>query len=460
MTLRRLARLSVGLVLVLLPLLALACGAGPDAKPGDVHILTADGDVGPIMSRYIDRGIGHAESTDATAVVIRLDTPGGLSSSMDEIVQRIFRAKVPVIVYVWPSGGRAASAGTFITMASHVAAMAPGTSIGAASPVNVGGGDIEGTLKDKATNDAAERIRDIAAARGRNADWAESAVRDAISAGALEAKDIGVVEYVAPDLQTLLQQVDGRRVTLENGQQVTIRSADAPNVYNNRTFVENFLNIIGDPNIALLLISLGTLAIFLELLHPGAIFPAVFGVISIIFGFFALSVIPVNWAGVALVLVGLSLIFIEVFVTSSGILAIGGAIALILGGFIFTTDNPEFAGPGMEVNRWLVIGLAGGLAAFASFILANIIQMRRQPATSGMDSMVGLTGIARSPLNPVGYVMVRGEYWAAEAEDGPVQPGESVIVTDVRGLHLRVQKRPEADETAVIEGDQSQGGPQ
>ncbi|HZP26716.1 MAG TPA: nodulation protein NfeD [Dehalococcoidia bacterium] len=464
MTFARLLRLSFGLALIALALLAGACGSGPSADPGDVHVLTADGDVGPIMSRYIDRGIGHAESTDAAAVVIRLDTPGGLSSSMDEIVQRIMRAKVPVIVYVWPSGGRAASAGTFITMASHVAAMAPGTSIGAASPVDISGGDIGGTLQDKATNDAAARIRDIARVHGRNEDWAESAVREATSAGAQEAKTLGVVEYVSQDLTSLLSQANGTSIALADGRKVTLATADAPLRFNDRTFVENFLAVIGDPNIALLLISLGTLAIFLELLHPGAIFPAVFGAISILFGFFALSVIPVNWAGVALVLLGIALIYIEVFVTSSGILAIGGAVALILGGFIFTTDNPEFAGPGMEVNRWLIIGLALGLATFASFILANIIQLRRQPSTAGVDSMLGQTGVARSPLDPEGYVMIRGEHWSATSDSGPVQPGESVVVTDVQGLRLRVRKRPEeespreAAEQAVAEGDQAEGG--
>ncbi|HXG36757.1 MAG TPA: nodulation protein NfeD, partial [Dehalococcoidia bacterium] len=288
------------ILLVLLPTIALACGTGPAAGPGDVHILTADSNVGPIMFRYIDRGIDHAEDNQAAAVVIRLDTPGGLSSSMDDIVKRIFSADVPVIVYVWPPGGRAASAGTFITLASHLAAMAPGTSIGAATPVDISGGDIDDRLASKATNDAAARVRDIAQARGRNPDWAEDAVRRAVSAGAREAQELGVIELVAPSLESLLQQADGRQVTLPN-RTVSLRTADARLVFNDRNWVEDFLDIIGDPNIALLLISLGTIALFFELANPGSIFPGVFGAIAIIFGFFSLTVIPFSWAGVALI---------------------------------------------------------------------------------------------------------------------------------------------------------------
>lgn len=438
---RRAARwLRLAQLVALLSLLASACGQGPDAPPGSVHVLRATGTVGPIMSRYIDRGLDHAEATRATAVVIELDTPGGLSSSMDEIVKRILAARVPVIVYVWPPGGRAASAGTFITMAAHVAAMAPGTSIGAATPVQIGGGETDETLRDKATNDAAARIRDIAVARGRNADWAEAAVRQAASAGAEEALRLNVIEYVAPSLTSLLQQVNGRQVSLADGSTVTLRTLEAQVVRNGLSPAERFLNVIGDPNIALLLISLGTLALLFELVNPGAIFPGVFGLIALIFGFFSLSVIPFNWAGLALVVAALALFVLEVFVTSHGILAAGGITSLVLGALLLTTGNPDFAGPGLEVNRWLISGLAAGLGVFFTFVAINVVRARRLPVTIGPESIVGRRAVVRSPLNPRGFVLLNGEYWQAESEEGEIQPGEVVVVTQRQGLHLKVRR--------------------
>ncbi len=436
----RLPRLSLLLFCLGLLALASACAA-PEAQPGAVHVLTADGNVGPVMARYIDRGIDHAENERAAAVVIELDTPGGLSTSMDDIVKRILAARVPVAVYVWPPGGRAASAGTFIVLASHVAAMAPGTSIGAATPVAVTG-DTDETLQDKATNDAAARIRDIAILRGRNPDWAEAAVRQAASASSEEALRIGVVDLVAPTLQDLLRQLDGRQVTLQDGRSVTLATASAPVVRNGIGLAERALDLLADPNIALLLLSLGTLALAYEIFNPGAIFPAVFGIIAIILAFFALTVIPFNWAGLALVLVGLALLVLEGFVTSHGVLGVGGAISLVLGALFLTGGNPRFAGPDIEVNRWLVIGLAGGLGVFFVFVATNVVRARRQPALMGPETMVGRRAVARSPLSPFGLVFIDGEYWQAEAEDGEVQPGEVVVVTARQGLRLKVRKAP------------------
>ena len=439
----------------LVALASFACGSGPDATPGDVHILTVDGNVGPIMSRYIDRGIDHAEDSDAGLVLIRLDTPGGLLSSMDDIVKRIFAAEVPVAVYVWPQGGRAASAGTFITMAAHVAAMAPGTSIGAATPVDISGEDIEDTLASKATNDAAARIRDIALARGRNADWAESAVREAASVGATQARDIGVVEFVEPDLDSLLRSVNGREVKLDDGRRVTLQTAGAPVVFNGRSWIEKFLDIIGDPNIALLLISLGTIALFLEVVNPGAIFPGVFGIIALIFGFFALTVIPFSWAGVALIVVAIILFALEVFITSHGVLAGGGIVALVLGSLLFTSDNPSFAGPDVEVDRRLIIVLASVLSVFMLSVVYNVVRARRQALSMGVETLVGRNAVARSLLDPNGFVFVNGEYWSAETENGPVQPGERVVVSEVKGLRLKVKKDEDSSSSVEV---QTEGG--
>ena len=367
-------RFALAGLLFLASLGIFACGGGPDAEPGSTHVLTADGTVNPVMDRYIDRGIDAAEEEEAGAVVIRLDTPGGLVSSTEEIDKRIIDAKVPVIVYVWPQGGRAASAGTFITYASHVAAMAPGTEIGAATPIDASGGDIEGDLGNKVKEDAAAKIRALAELRGRNAEFAEAAVFEGKSVTATEALELGVIEFVAEDLDDLLAQVDGQKVALASGE-VTLATADSRVVYNNTNFIEDFLNIIANPNIAFLLLSLGSLGIFIELVNPGTIFAGVFGVISLLLGFFALSVLPFNWAGVALILFAFILFGLELFITSHGILGIGGAIALVLGGLILTSDNP----PEFQVSRWLVF-CAGGIPCVVQHLY------RDQPGANSRDA--------------------------------------------------------------------------
>ena len=442
-SLRSLRRVLVALAFVA-SVTIFACAGGPDAPPGAVHVLTADGTVNPVMQRYLDRGIDAAEEREAAAVVVRLDTPGGLSSSMDKIDQRIINAKVPVITYVWPQGGQAASAGTFITYASHVATMAPGTVIGSATPIDASGEDIEGDLGNKVKENAAAKIREFAELRGRNVEFAEAAVFEGKSVTATEALELGVIEFVADDLDDLLSQINGRKVSLASGE-VTLQTADSPVVYNNTNFIEDFLDIIADPNIAFLLLSLGSLGIFIELVNPGTIFAGVFGVISLLLGFFALSVLPFNWAGVALILFAFILFGLELFITSHGILGVGGAVALVLGGLILTSDNP----PEFQVSRWLVFSLAAVLAGFSIFMAINIVRIRRMPAQMGPETIVGRRAVARSALEPAGFVFMDGEYWAAEAEDGKIQPGENVIVTAIKGLRLTVrkQKPPEGEQT-------------
>lgn len=423
-----------------------ACAGSPDAAPGSVHVLTADGTVNPVMERYLNRGIGAAEDEAAEAVVIRLNTPGGLLSSTDDIDSRILNADVPVVVYVWPSGGQAASAGTFITMASHVAAMAQSTVIGSATPVGSGGEDIEGDLGNKVLENAVAKIRAMADERGRNADWAESAVREGISAEQNEALELGVVEYIADDLDDLLKQINGREVVLRSGEAVTLETAEAPVVFNNTNFIEDFLNIIADPNIAFILLSLGSLALFIEILNPGGIFPGVFGVIALLLGFLALSVLPFEWAGVALIFFAFILFGLEIFVTSGGILGIGGVVSLILGGLILTQDNP----PEFQVSKWLVYGLAATLGAMVLFVLGSIIRIRKMPVAVGVETMLGKMGTVRTALDPSGFVYLEGEYWTADSEDGSDIPsGERVKVVEVKGLRLKVQKvEPEGEEDA------------
>ena len=417
-----------------LVLVAAACNRSIDEKNA-VHVLTADGAVDPIMSRYIDRGIDAAEDADGVAVVIRLDTPGGLDSSMRDIVQRIESAEVPVIVYVSPVGARAASAGTFITMAGHVAAMSPNTAIGAAHPVGGGGEDIEGTLGDKVTNDAVAYIKGIARLRDRNEEWAEDAVRKSVSIHQDDAVALNVVDLVAPDLEGLLAQVDGRRVELPTGP-VTLRTVDAPVVTNDMTLVEDFLSLISDPNIAFILLSLGLTAIAFEFLNPGAVFPGVFGAIALLLAFFSLGTLPVNWAGVLLIVLAFALFFGELMVTGVGVLGVGAVISLILGGLLLTsTSNPEF-----QVSRWLIYGLAGVIGVWFLMVVSTILRSRRMPSLTGAQALVGRSAVARSALDPEGIVFLEGERWRAMSEGEPVREGERVTIVDVKGLRLRVRK--------------------
>jgi len=431
----RRVRLSVALTLLLGGLL-ISCARNIDEREA-VHVLTADAEVNPVLSRYIDRGIDEAEDTDARAVVIKLDTPGGLVTSMQDIVKRIQSSRVPVIVYVSPAGGQAASAGTFITMSAQVAAMAPSTRIGAAHPVAAGGGDIEGTLGDKVENDAAAYARAIADERGRNADWAEDAVRDSVSASPNEAVELNVVDFVARDVPEVLAMAEGMTVQL-NGEQLTLEGlTEAPLVSNDMTFVERFLLLLSDPNIAFLLLSLGGLGLLIELINPGIFAPGIFGIIMLILAFFALGTLPVNWAGVALILIAFGLFAGEIFIAPGiGAFGIGGAIALIAGGLLLTTsDQPEF-----QVSRWFVVAVGVVFAGFFLMVMMAIMRMRKMPVSMGVEAMIGERATARSYLNPEGFVFVRGERWKAIAEDAPVPEGTPVEVTSVKGLTLTVRR--------------------
>ena len=430
-------RLTIAAAFLILGVVGFACGGGPGAPAGAVHVLTADGIVGPVMERYLDRGIDAAEDEDGAAVVIRLDTPGGLLSSTRDIVQRILGAEVPVAVYVSPGGARAASAGTFITAAANFAVMAPGTNIGAASPIAAGGEDVPTTLEKKIEEDTRALIRSIADVRERNSQALEETVTEARAYTASEALELDVIDLVANDLDELLDTIDGREVILDSGREVTLQTADAELVFNNMNLIERFLDLIADPNIALLLLSLGSLAIFIEIINPGVIFPGVFGVISLLLGFFSLSVIPFNWAGVALIMFAFILFGLEIFVPSGGILGGGGVVALILGGLLLTSGNP----PEFQVSRWLIIGLATAMGAIVVFVLVNLVRIRMMPVQVGVETMIGHEAVARSALDPEGIVFLEGETWSAESEEGTIQSGERVVITEVHGLRLKVRKQ-------------------
>ena len=402
------------------------------AQAPKIEVLKVDGTVNPVLARYIERGIKHAEEQGATCI-IELDTPGGLDSSMRDIVQTILEADVPVVVYV-PPGGRAASAGTFITLAAHVAAMSPGTEIGAAHPVGIGG-EIDSVSEEKVVNDAVAYIRSIAEARGRNADWAEEAVRESRSSPASQALELEVIDMVADNFDRLLARLDGRQVTLLSGERVTISTTNAEIENVDMAFLERFLFVISDPNIALVLLSLGVLGILFELINPGIIVPGVVGGISLVLAFFALGTLPINYAGILLIVLAFGLFVAEAFVASHGLLALAGIASYILGATLLI-GNPFF-----EINLGVIVGIAVALAAFFGFIVTAVVSSRRKRQPTGREAMIGMVAVAKTPLDPTGTVFVHGELWQATVEEGKVEPGEEVIITKLDGLKLTVRRK-------------------
>ncbi len=430
-------RLSLFALLLIGGTLLLACRG--DVTPGAVHVSKLDGDIGPVTADFVDRSLDRAEEHEATLWVLELDTPGGLISATDDIVQRIEAATVPVAVFVSPLGARAASAGTFITMSAHIAAMAPNTQIGAAHPVAGGGEEIEGSLGEKITNDAAADIRGIADLRGRNAEWAEQAVRESVSVTGAEAVDLNVVDLVAVDLADLLAQIDRREIELRpGGTRVTIHTAGAVIERTDMSFLENVLDFIADPNIAFLLISLGGLAIFIEIVSPGLIGPGVFGVIMMILAFFSVGALETEPAGIALVVLAFILLAVEVFfVPGFGFFGIGGIIALLVGGLILFSDAPTEP----EFSIWVLVGVAAFVGAVFFGLWALILNERRK---TGRDftvehRMLGKRGRTRSVLDPNGIALVDSEMWTARSAGGRIGELVEIEVIDVDGLCLVVE---------------------
>ena len=422
------------IALLLLGLSLLVSGEVSAAGP-QIDVLRVDGTINPVLAGYIERGIGLAEKHGATACIIELDTPGGLDSSMRDIVQSILEAEVPVVVWV-PPGGRAASAGAFITLAAHVAAMSPGTEIGAAHPVGIGE-EIEGTMEEKVVNDAVAYIRSIADMRGRNADWAEAAVRESRSSPALEALELGVIDIVADNFDQLLIQLDGREVTLLSGEVVTLNTENADINSIDMGLIERFLFIISDPNIAYILLSLGMLGIFFELASPGAILPGVVGVICLFLAFYSLGMLPVNYAGVILIVLAFALFVADIFIASHGLLTLGGIASLSVGS-VMLLGNPMF-----HINRVLIAGVVVVILLFFAFLVRAIVLSRRAQQQTGREAMVGKLAVARTPLDPSGTIFVHGERWEAILDQGRAEPGEEVVITKIEGLKMRVTKKKE-----------------
>jgi membrane-bound serine protease (ClpP class) len=423
---------------VVIPLAAgLGGGLLAASSPATVEVLTVDGTVVPVVADYIDRGISQAEKNGATACVIELNTPGGLLDSTEKIVQRIMNANVPIVVYVSPKGAWAASAGTFITLSAHIAAMTPGTTIGAAHPVSAGGQEIPEDQMKKIVEFSAKWMKTIAEERGRNMEEAELAVTQSKSFTDVDALECNLIDLRAENLETLVSQINGRKVTLASGEEVTINTTGCAISRNQMNAVERFLHTISDPNIAYILLTLATIGLITEISSPGLVFPGVIGGVSLLLAFYSLGVLDAYWGGIALILLAVALFIAEYFTTSFGLLTAGGVIALVMGSLILFSRSP-----GIQVNRGLIAGVAVGFTAFAVFVLGAIIRGQRRPTVTGAEGMVGGVAVAKTPLDPTGTVLAEGELWTATSESGRITTGEEVIITKVDGLKLWVAKKP------------------
>lgn len=424
----------------LIGLLALASiSIGTKAASSEIDVLQVKGTINPVLVDYLERGITEAENRDAVACIIQIDTPGGLDSSTREIIQDMLNAEIPIVVYVSPSGARAASAGAYITIAAHVAAMAPNTAIGAATPVQLGGegeAQISEELKAKIINDSAAYMRSLAETHGRNAEWAEKAVREAVSATEQEALELNVIDIVAANLDDLIAQLDGREVTMLDGSVVTLNTEDAAINYGKMNWVEGFLYAIADPNIAYILLSLASLGIFVEITNPGLIFPGVSGAICGIMAFYSLGQLPVNIAGVLLVVLAFGLFIAEVFTATFGLFTAGGITSLVIGSLILFKGGPLF-----KVNIALIVIIAIIVAALFGFVIQRIIKAHRYQPTTGREELIGKAAVVKVALDPEGKVLHEGELWTAVIEDGQAMPGEEVIITRFDGLKLFVTKK-------------------
>lgn len=409
-----------------------------------VLVITVDGVINPVKDRYIERAIEEAQAGEAKLLVIRLDTPGGLLNSTRDIVERLLASPVPTAVYVSPAGARAGSAGTFITAAANFAVMAPGSNIGAATPVSATGQDLDETLASKVENDAAALIRSIAQERGRNAELLEATVREAASYTAQEALDGNVVDFITDDIYSLLSQLDGLTAQTPAGP-VTMQTRDLATRDLDKNLLENLLEFLSDPNVSFLLLTIGGLGIVIELFNPGLIVPVVVGVICLVLAFVALGNLPANWAGVALILLAIVLAAAEVIVAGFGILGVGSVVCLVLGGLFlfaqFGDTSPTL--PPLSVNRWLIVGTAVVVAGSVLYLAREAVKSRRQRRADASQSIVGEVGVVTRALAPRGVVRVANDTWTAVSADGdPIEAGEEVWVLEVQGLVLTVT-RPE-----------------
>jgi len=442
---RRALAAAVLALLAAAPALAAAKGAAPvPERRGTVAVARIDGSINPASSDYLQRAIEEAAASDAVILLIELDTPGGLVASTQDIIQAMLASRVPIVVYVAPQGAWAGSAGTFITLAGHVAAMAPGSSIGAAHPVGIGGGPAEGeggrppVEVQKAENLLASFIESIAKKRGRNVQWAEKAVRESVAATAEEALALKVIDLVARDRAELLEWIDGRIVETDQGPQ-RLLTAGAPQHEIEMSLLTRILNVVVDPNVAMLLLMAGLLGLYVEFSQPGLVLPGVLGAGCLILAMIAMQVLPFSWVGVLLVLLGAGLLVAEGFVSSFGVLFGVGLGCLLIGGMMLF-DRPDLSD--LKLDFWgVLVPVVIGFGLCAGLLVYAIGRVARRAQTAGAEQLVGMIGVASTRLAPSGTVFVHGEYWNADAAE-PVEANERVELLAVEGLRLRVRRAP------------------
>jgi membrane-bound serine protease (ClpP class) len=416
---------------ILLSLLALRFLTAPSSA--DVLRIVVDDTIQPITDEYIGRAIAEAERRKDDALLIELNTPGGLVESTRSIIEKILASSVPVIIYVSPSGSRAASAGFFILESADVAAMAPGTNTGAAHPVALGGGKIDDVMKEKMENDAAALMRSVAAKRGRNVEMAESAVRQSKSFTEQEALSERLIDYVAPTEADLFKQIAGKPIKRFNDKTVTLNLAGAVVHDYNMTLKERILAYLMDPNVAFILLAIGALALYAEFNHPGAVVPGVVGLIFILLAIFALNLLPTRFAALILIVVSFGLFALEAKFATHGVLTIGGMVTLTLGGLLLV-DAPI---PQMQVHVWTALAVSIPLGIITAFLMTIALRARQNKVVTGIQGLVGEIGVARTPLSPQGKVFVHGELWDAVASAN-IASGRTVVVRQVDGLQLQV----------------------
>jgi len=403
-----------------------------------VEVLKLEGPISPVSADRLDKALRRAIEKKAQCLIIQLDTPGGLDQSMRQMVKAMMNSKIPIVVYVSLKGARAASAGVFITLASHIAVMAPGTNIGAAHPVALGvTGALSKEMEEKVVNDAAAYIKSIAEKRGRNSVWAEKAVRESVSVTAKDALKLGIIDFIAEDMEELLEQLNGREVEI-NKTYFVLKTRGAVLDFTELTFREKFLQTLADPNIAYILLMVGIWGIILEFFHPGMFLPGIAGAICLILSFFALQLLPFSLAGILLIILALILFILEVKVPSYGALTIGGIIALTLGSFMLISPSAIY----ISISLRYVISMVSVTSFIFIFIVFYAIKAQFRKPVTGLRGMIGSRGIARSDLTPEGKIQIHGELWNAilNSDKEVIKKGDKVEVVKVEGMKLVVKK--------------------
>ncbi len=425
----RVSHILVGVLLA--AMLLWACPLAAGGATGEVYVVKVSGTINPGLAEYLIRSMEQASREEADCLVIQLDTPGGLALSMRSIVMAMLSSQVPVVVYVSPSGARAASAGVMITLAADIAAMAPGTNMGAAHPVNLGQKEMDGTMAEKVVNDMVAYTKSIAEKRGRNSDWAERAIRESVSVTEKEALELNVIDLIAEDLDDLLEKIDGWDLK-DKG---TLHTKGVKRVVLTESLRDKILKTLSDPNIAYLLMMIGLAGLYFELSHPGTIFPGVIGAMSLILAFFAFQTLPVNYAGVLLIALAIILFVLEMKVASYGLLSLGGVISLFLGSLMLF----EGTAPGMRLSWRVLVPTVVMVSGFFVAVAGLVFRSQVSKPRTGDKGLVGEVGVAKSRLEPEGKVFVHGELWNAVAP-GSIEPGAKVRVVSVDSLLLRVEQ--------------------